>query len=415
MTDITEETLTLWLIRIMYATRKNKRYGRDSIEFESQWVPELRRMARAMSERWFRVERNYAFLTSIPKWREIFATEFQGRMADHLLCDSLSLYIEQELHPRTFNNRKGMGSQAAINQVIEDICEVSQGYRQPCRVMKWDLKGFFPNANLDIMEGYFQRIIDLYSDSIIRDYDCEDMPDFLKWLAMVIIHCCPAKHCELRTPWRLWAEHIDPEKSLFNKPDSIGAPIGRMTSQTGMGLYLNDEIRWLNDDCGIRTTLFMDDGVMVVPESQHWYALSLLPQLRERLKAKGVRMNDRKFYDQPYQHGLEFLGTHVRPWALHLNDVTYGRGIDRIREYNAILDEDKPFHLDRFISTVNSYTGMLKNRTDFRRCLQLRDTIADAWWQWLDWDYRRLCVVSKPEHGFRQRLNRKYHLKLETA
>lgn len=415
MTDITEETLTLWLIRIMYATRKNKRYGRDSIEFESQWVPELRRMARAMSERWFRVERNYAFLTSIPKWREIFATEFQGRMADHLLCDSLSPYIEQELHPRTFNNRKVMGSQAAINQVIEDICEVSQDYRQPCRVMKWDLKGFFPNANLDIMEGYFQQIIDQYSDSIIRDYDCEDMPDFLKWLAMVIIHCCPAKHCELRTPWRLWDEHIAPEKSLFNKPDGIGAPIGRMTSQTGMGLYLNDEIRWLNDDCGIRTTLFMDDGVMVVPESQHWYALSLLPQLRERLKAKGVRMNDRKFYDQPYEHGLEFLGTHVRPWALHLNNSTYGRGIDRIREYNAISNEDKPFHLDRFISTVNSYTGMLKNRTDFRRCLQLRDTIADAWWQWLDWDYRRLCVVSKPEHGFRQRLNRKYHLKLETV
>ena len=117
---MTEEYTTQWIIETMYVTRKNKRYGRDSIDFERRWTPELRRMAHELATRSFRVERNYAFLTSVPKWREIFATEFQGRMADHLLCDSLSPYIERELHPRTFNNRVGKGSQAAINQVIED-------------------------------------------------------------------------------------------------------------------------------------------------------------------------------------------------------------------------------------------------------------------------------------------------------
>ena len=412
---MTEEGITLWLINTMLTTRKNKRYGRDSIDFESNWLPLLRRMARSMAQRYFRVERNYAFLTSIPKWREIFATEFQGRMADHLLCDSLSPYIEQELHPRTFNNRKKMGSQAAINQVIDDICEVTDGYRRPARIIKWDLKGFFPNANLDVMCGKFHDVIDRHEDEIIAASGDDEIPDFLKWLAMVTIHCCPATHCELRTPWRLWDEHIEPQKSLFSKQPGRGAPIGRMTSQTGMGLYLNDEVRWLNDECLVRSTLFMDDCVMVVPEDQHEYALSLMPTLRERLAAKDVRMNDRKFYDQPYEHGLEFLGTHIRPWALHLNNGTFGRAIDRIEEYNAVPDTQKYFHLDRFISTVNSYTGLLKNRTDFRRVLILRDTIADAWWQWLDWDYRRLCVVSKPQHGFRQRLCKKYHLKLETA
>ena len=408
-----EEFFIKWLIDSMIDTRKNKRYGHDSIEFERQWVPLLRRMARALTNRTFRVNNNYAFLTSTPKWREIFATSFEGRMADHMLCDSLSEYIEKELHPRTFNNRIGKGSQAAINQVIEDIAEVTEGYTRPARIIKWDLKGFFPNADLNVMHRMFCELIDRHADDITADTGQVDMPDFLKWLAMVSIYCYPQQHCELRTPQCFWGEHIDPDKSLFSKPPGIGAPIGRMTSQIGMGLYLNDEVKWLNEDCGIRSTLFMDDCVMVIPEHLHHYTLSLIPQLRNRLSAKGVKLNEKKFYDQPYQHGLEFLGSHIHPWSVILNDGTWERCLQRIKEYNTLPNREKYYHLDRFISTANSYTGLLKNRTSYKRIMMLKDTIADDWWQWLDWDTRRQCVKSKPQYTFRARLCKKYKLKLK--
>lgn len=409
---MTDEQFFALLLNIMYDTRKNKRYGRDSIDFEYNWAPLLVRMMRELMGRTFRIDTNYAFLTSIPKWREIFATFFQGRISDHLICDTLMPYVEMELHPRTFNNRRGKGSQAAINQVIEDICEASNGYQSPARIIKWDLKGFFPNANLDCMEQFYLHIIDKYRYELAQCYG-DDFPDLLKWLTMVTIHCCPADHCELRTPPQMWAEHIEPHKSLFNKPQGTGAPIGRMTSQMGMGLYINDEVRWLNDECGIRTVLFMDDGVMSVPESQHQYALSLLPILRKRLADKSVMMNDRKFYDQPYQHGLEFLGSHIHPWSIILNDVTWSRCIARIHEYNQLTAVEKYRELDHFISTVNSYTGLLNNRTSYNRIIQLKTIIGEEWWQWLDWDQRRQCIVSKPQHGFRQRINDKYHLKLK--
>ena len=162
---------------------------------------------------------------------------------------------------------------------------------------------------------------------------------------------------------------------------SKGAPIGRMSSQNVMGLYLNDEVRWLNNECGIRSTLFMDDCVEVVPEHLHQYALSLFPELRRRLAIKGVILNEKKFYDQPYKHGLEFLGSHIHPWSIILNDKTWARCLERIVEYNRIM--------------------------------QLKAEIGDDWWQWLDWNQRRSCVVSKPQHTFRARLNDKYHLKLK--
>lgn len=410
---MTDEAFFSLLLRIMFDTRQNKRYGRDAMQFETNWAPLLIRFMRSLNDRTFRILHNYTFLVSIPKWREIFATYFEGRMADHLICDILKPYIEQELHPRTFNNREGMGSMAAINQVIEDIMEVSQCDTQTAWVIKFDMKGFFPNASCDYMYYCFDSVINKYSSQIAADYADNEMPAFLRWLAMISIHCCPTKHCERRTPEYLWKEHINPEKSLFSKPDAIGAPIGRMVSQTGMGLYINDEVRWLNDECGIRTTVFMDDGVMVVPDRLKDYALSLLPELRRRLADKGVAMNDKKFYCQQHWKGLEFLGSHIHSNRIILNDGTFNRCLERIKEYNAILDDEKYFRLDKFISTVNSYTGLLKNRTSYRRCLACRDTIADAWWQWIEWDDRRLCVVSKPEHSKRARLNRKYHLKLK--
>ena len=409
MTDVSFFSM---LLGLMFSTRRNKRYGRDSMAFEVNWPPLLVRMMRELMGRTFRILHNYTFLTSIPKWREIFATEFAGRLADHLLCDTLKPYIERTLHPRTFNNREGMGSQAAMNQIIEDIAEVSNGYTETAWIIKWDLAGFFPNAECDYIEYCFANVIDNFNDEIAEEYG-EWMPSFLKWLTTVTIHCYPAKHYERRTPKYLWEQHIKPDKSILNKPDGVGVPIGRMTSQTGMGLYINDEVRWLNDECGIKTTVFMDDGVMIVPDRLKLYALSLFPELRKRLAAKGVRMNDHKFYCQQYWKGLEFLGSHIHPWSIILNDVTWSRCVARICEYNQLSVKDKYRELDHFISTVNSYTGLLKNRTSYSRIMKLKHTIGNDWWEWLEWDHRRLCVVSKPQHTFRRRLDEKYKLKLK--
>lgn len=395
-------------LELMDATRKNKRHGKDSVAHEVHWAAQTFRDFQARLDRTFRVNEHYAFLASIPTWREILATDFCGRMADHELCDPLEPYFEETLHERTYNNRVGKGCQSAINQVMEDIFEVSQGYTQPCRIIKWDLSGFFPNAVWDIMEDCFADILERNRADIDAGHG-EGYTDYLRWLAMVIIHCNPAQHCELRTPKHFWAEHIKPEKSVLNKPEGIGAPIGRLPSQKAMGLYINDEIRWINDECGIKATLFMDDCVMIVPEERHEYALSLFPVLRERLGRKGVRLNEKKFYDQPYRHGLEFLGSHIRPNRLHLNAKTIARCKDKIRAFNAV--RDKEAELERFLSCMNSYIGLLKNRTDYIKIMRLLRMVDLEWWHYCYWNVRKQCITAVPSQNHRERITRKFNLK----
>ncbi len=400
-----------WFIQVMRTTRKHKRYGSDSVNFEYEWPVLLIRFMDGILNGEFTIEEIYAFLVSYPKWREIFAVCFEGRMADHILCDTLKPYVELELHDMTFNNREGKGSQAAINQVIDNINEASRGNTQVAWIIKWDLKGFFPNSIRSIMREMFEKIIFKYADAIISDHG-EAVYNLLLYLARICVESDPARHCTLRSPWHMWGEHIEREKSLFYKPPGIGVPIGRMSSQMGMGLYINDEVKWLNDECGVPTVVFMDDGVMVVPDERKDYALSLIPELRRRLGAKGVRLNDKKFYCQQHWKGLEFLGSHIKPNTIILNDATYYRAMERIHAYNNLPVHEKFRMLDRFISTINSYTGLLKTRTSYHRLCKLRDAIGADWWQWLLWDDVRQCVVSKPEHQFAQRIRQKYHLKI---
>ena len=402
-----EETLFNKLCALNFSTRRNKRYGKDAMAFEVNWPALLIRYMDSLQDKTLRLDHNYTFLSSLPLWREIMATDYAGRLTDHNICDLLLPYIEKELTERTYNNRKGKGSIAAINQIIEDIFEVSEGYTKPARIIKNDISGFFPNAMWDVAEKYIISVVDKYSSEIGLWCDVDE----LKWLITISIHANPATHCERRTPSYFWNLYIKPEKSILTKPEGVGAAIGRLLWQTAMGLYINDDIRWLNEDCGIPTVCFVDDIVMTTPEERHWYALSVIPLLRERFANKGIRLNNRKFYDQPAEHGLEFLGSHIKPNRIHINNKTYERGLQKINEFNRVKNKER--YVDIFVSSVNSYTGMLKNRTDYKKMIKLIQQINQEWLRYVFWNPQKQCVSIYSRYRERQRLNKKYHLHLK--
>ena len=149
------------LVRTYFDTRRNKRYGRDSMSYEMRWVSNLINEIRAREDKTLRVRHNYAFLTSIPRWREIMATEFTGRVMDHEICEVAIPQAEKVLSPFTFNNRKGKGAQAAMNALIETITAVTKCDTEPCRIIKLDLKGYFPNARWDVAERELCKVLDL--------------------------------------------------------------------------------------------------------------------------------------------------------------------------------------------------------------------------------------------------------------
>ena len=124
---------------------------------------------------------------------------------------------------------------------------------------------------------------------------------------------------------------------------------------------------------------------------------------------KNIRINEKKFYDQPYGNGCEFLGSHLRPFRLHLNNKTYERAQEAIDEMNALDIKD----IDKMVECFNSYSGQLKNRTDYWRLLALRDRLDNEWWRWLRWNGQRHCLAYREGFTPNERLIRKYRITLK--
>lgn len=399
---MSEEEFFVEQVKLVFNVQKNKRRGHDSLVYENHFVSYTLKGMRKRLQRSLRIENNYAFLVSLPKWREIMATEFEGRKIDHEICDVLMPVAEQILSPYTYNNRKGKGSQAAINQLIEHVANVSKGYTEAARIIKIDFKGYFPNALWDYAEKVINEVIDLLTAS-------GNYKSYLKWLTMIAIHCNPAEHCKLRTPKFMWAEHIPLDKSIFCKPRGTGAAIGRLIWQMSMGLYINDIIIWLTEACGIKLVCFVDDIVLVVPEERHRYVLDLIPVLRRKLAERNIQLNKKKYYDQPYQHGLEFLGSHIKPYRIHLNNSSFNRAKLKIESLNRQKYKD----IDQMVQSFNSYSGLLKNRIDYKRLIKLKDALAPQWWKWLYFNEEKLCLGYKQKYSTNERINRKYNLNLK--
>ena len=226
---------------------------------------------------------------------------------------------------------------------------------------------------------------------------------------MVSVHCNPAAHFTRRTSACLWDEHIEPAKSIITKPEGVGAAIGRLIWQAAMGLYINDEIKWLTEECGVDLVCFVDDIVFILPEERHQYLLALLPELRRRLERKNVRLNEKKFYDQRAVHGCEFLGSHIRPNRIHLNNATYHNAVERIREMNG----RKYKNIDEMVSVFNSYSGLLKNRCDHKRLVKLKEMLSPEWFRWLVYNEEKQCLSYKEGFGVNDRLSRKYKLRIK--
>ena len=339
------------LFCVYYKARSNKRRSRDSVAFEQNLERNLHSLWKSINERTFRADSNYAFVVSYPKPREIFATEMKNRIVHHYLDWRLRPIYESVLSDRTFNNRKGKGLHKAIDTYRNDIAELTDNYTKDAWCAHVDLKGYFPNANVEIALAQQLELIDKY-------YYGDDKDD-LRYMMTVCMRSDPARNCMVFVPRSEW-DAIAPEKSLFNKPVGVGAAIGFLCWQNAMGLYINDVVKWLQSFNFMRVVVFVDDIYIVTRDKDKF--LSLMPEFRQRLSMLKVELNEKKFYCQHYSKGIMCLGTMLKFGRRYIKNKSFNNAMRKIDELSVNTDGAK-----RILCSMNSHLGMLKNIEQKRR------------------------------------------------
>lgn len=336
--------------------RKHNRRSEDMVAFEVDLYANLVRLREQINSRSYVPLHNYSFIhRRNQKPREVFAAEPQLKVMMAFALSRITPLIEAHLSPRTFNNRIGMGAQLAVNTLIQDIYDVSRGHTRPCWIIKIDYLGYFPNMRRDYAWELVRGIVE-------REYRARDKDDVLYCL-YVSCFCTPDRSARKSPIWE-WVDY-PAYKSVYMRPAGVGGLIGFTFWQMVAGLYPVEVDRFVAENISTRFARYVDDTVIVTDNKEA--ALAQLPNLRCRLADIGITLHPKKFYCQPYQHGVEFLGYHVMPDRVHLKR----RIIQRAMAVATSGERGK----HNYVDAINSYLGMIKSTSDLRMAKDLLDAV----------------------------------------
>ncbi len=387
------------LLETYFVARSNKRRSRDAVLFEMDYEKSLVRLYNDLNGRVLDTTPNYAFVVFSPKAREIFATAMYVRIVHHYLDRKLRPIYEQVLSERTYNNRKGKGLHSCIARFREDVREMTRNYTRDAWIVHMDLKGYFPNADVEIALRQQLDLIETF-------YDGEDKED-LKYMMTACMRADPARHCSVYVPRSNWSA-IAPEKSLFNKPVGTGGAIGFLCWQNAMGHYINNVVKWLETFGFLRVVVFVDDIYIVTTYKAKF--LSMMPEIRSRLSALKVQLNERKFYCQHYTKGVHILGSRMKFDREYADNGTVRRAFRKIEEWRR--ERRLKWKTERLLSSMNTYIGIFRSK-DMRTVTErFRKAVLSAFGGFLKWNQGKRCFRSRNRYSYRAVLRRRYGVRL---
>ncbi|HEY4516023.1 MAG TPA: reverse transcriptase/maturase family protein [Candidatus Paceibacterota bacterium] len=261
------------------------------------------------------VNRNYthgaykAFNISDPKPRNIHKASVRDRLLHHAIYKILYPYFDRLFIFDSYSCRVAKGTHKAIERFKKFGNQVSKSNTKTCWVLKCDIRKFFASINhkilLDILKKY------------IKDRE-------IIWLLERII------------------------LSFFSTKVGVGLPLGNLTSQLLVNIYMNEFDQYIKHILKIRHYIrYADDFVFLDTDKDR--LLELIPRtadfLDEHLK---LQIHPDKLFIRTLASGLDFLGWVHFPKYRVLRTVTKRRMFKRIKE----VEWNK--------ETVGSYLGMLR-------------------------------------------------------
>lgn len=130
-------------------------------------------------------------------------------------------------------------------------------------------------------------------------------------------------------------------------------------------------------------------------------------ELMERMLREefGYVMHPRKRYQQHYSKGVSLLGAHIKYGRVYTDERTIRSFRRTIRKWNRLA---YPSMTEHFLSSVNSYLGILKHRNDYGKLRGLVEEVSPKWLKYCHYNDDRRCFVANEGYGHNDVLVRKY-------
>jgi RNA-directed DNA polymerase len=361
------------LFEAYFSCRKNKRNTANALAFEVDYESKLVQLCSEINDGTYEISRSIAFIVKKPVQREIFAADFRDRIVHHLIIGKLNYLFEKQFIHDSYACRIRKGTHFGIQRLDRFIRRCSQNYSKDCYVLKLDIQGFFMHIDKRILFDRLERFIK-------EKYNKADQTLVLD-LARKVIFNTPAENCIIKGKRSDW-NGLPASKSLFHSAHDCGLPIGNLTSQVFANFYMDQFDHFVKHDLKIKYYgRYVDDFVLVHSDKEN--LKSLLPILSGFLfSTLGLTLHPKKIYLQHYSKGVPFLGNIIKPNRIYIGNRTKGNFYDAIAKQSAIASDHKPTkeELDKFLSSMNSYLGIMKHYPSYKMRKKMIFKNLSVWW-----------------------------------
>jgi len=292
---------------------KGKRNKRDVQEFSLRLIDNILQLQEDLANHTYQHGGYKAFNISDPKPRNIHKASVRDRLLHHALYRILYPFFDKTFISDLYSCRLGKGTHRAINRFRAFAHKVSENHTKTVWVLKCDIKKFF--ASID--QAVLIEIIEEY----IPDRD-------IQWLTSQIVG------------------------SFYSTRRGIGLPLGNLTSQLLVNVYMNRFDQFMKHKLKVRYYIRYADDFVVLSEDKKLLE-SMLLRISDFLWSNlCLQLHPDKTFIQTVASGVDFLG-----W-IHFPDHRVLRTVTRRRMFRGISGiKSKRGNM----VTIQSYLGLLNH------------------------------------------------------
>lgn len=250
-----------------------------------------------------------AFSINDPKPRSIHKATIKDRLLHHAIYRVLYPYFNKLFIYESYSCRNNKGTHRAMSSFKNMEYEASYENTKTLWVLKCDIKKFFASVDqgilIEILRKYIQN-----KDTL--------------WLLKRVI------------------------ESFCSTEKEKGLPLGNLTSQLLVNIYMNEFDQWMKNTMNIKYYIRYADDFVILSTDKN-YLLELVPKILDFLEGElKLSLHPDKVFIKTFASGVDFLG-----WV-HFPNHRVLRTSTKKRMFKKILKNSNK-------TTIISYLGLLKH------------------------------------------------------
>jgi RNA-directed DNA polymerase len=287
---------------------RGKRGKADVREFSRFLMLHVSKLHESLRTKTYRHGGYSAFKISDPKPRDIHKAGVIDRLLHHAIYRQLYPHFDRTFIADSYSCRKEKGTHKAVERFRAFGYQVSKNNTRTCWILKCDIRKFFASVDQTVLQ------------EILRTYIADEET---LWLLGRVI------------------------ESFSSGETGRGLPLGNLTSQLLVNVYMNEFDQFAKHNLKARHYLRYADDFVFFSEDRIWLE-SLIPRievfLRDRLK---LELHPKKVSIQTLSSGVDFLG-----WV-HFFDHRVLRTSTKKRMFRALIENAKPERRESYIGLLS--------------------------------------------------------------